>query len=113
MTRSDWRFYNVYLIVGMALFFILAFFGDRPTPEEHWVEIAHYDPAMVEGGMIRGTVRYQNAADCTARARQRYHYEFIDIIGAIPMPANGIDAPFIWGCQKIDYEGRRVQDIKR
>jgi len=113
MTQNGWRLYNVYLIVGMGLFFILAFFGPRPPPEEHWEEFAHYDPAMVEGGMVRGTVRYQNAADCTARARQRYHYEFVDILGVTPTPADGIAGPYIWGCQKIDYQGRRLPEILR
>ena len=100
-TRGGWWLYNVYLIVGMALFFILAtFLGERRPEPEHWQEFAHYDPAMVEGGMIRGTVRYQSAADCTNRARQRYHYEFIDILGVTPAPANGIDSPYHLGLPK-------------
>lgn len=113
MTQNGWRLYNIYLIAGAALFFILAFFGEHKPEPEYWEEFAHYDPAMVEGGQIRGTVRYENAADCTAKARQRYNYEFVDILGATPAPANGIDAPFIWGCQKVDREGRRFQEIRR
>jgi hypothetical protein len=108
-----WRLYNVYLITGAMLFFIWAWFGPRHPEPEYWEEFAHYDPAMVEGGMVRGTIRYESAVDCTNRARQRYHYEFVDIVGATPAPANGIDSPYIWGCQKVDRNGRRLQDIKR
>jgi hypothetical protein len=113
MTTGGWRLYNVYLIVGMGLFFVLAFFGPHPPEPEYWQEFAHYDPALVEGGMVRGTVQYSSSADCSHKARQRYHYEWVDIVGAIPMPANGIDSPYLWGCQRVNRQGQRLQDIKR
>jgi hypothetical protein len=104
----DW-----YLICGAILFFAFAYFGERRPDPEYWQEYAQYDPAMIEGGMIRGTVRYENAADCTAKARQRYHYEWVDIVGSKDVPMDGINGPFQWGCQKVDREGRRLQDIRR
>ena len=113
MTDQDWRFFNWYLISGMSLFAIWALLGERPPQQEYWEEVAHYDPALVEGGMVRGTIRYESAADCTARARQRFHYEYVDIIGTVPMPANGIDAPFVWGCQRVDIRGRRYEQEMR
>ena len=115
ITNHGWRLFNWWIITGMTLFFLAAFFGPHPPAPEYWQEFAHYDPAMVEGGMVRGTVRYQSAADCTNRARQRYHYEWVDILGATPpAPANGIDSPFMLGLAKqVNARGQRLQDIKR
>ena len=110
---TGWRFYNWYLITGMSLFWIWALLGERPPEKELWQEFAHYDPAMVTGGVVRGTVRYESAQDCTQRARQKFHYEYVDIVGAIPMPANGIDAPYIFGCHRVNAAGQRLQDIKK
>ena len=114
MTNHGWRLYNWYLICGAVLFWLLAIFGDRPPPKEEWEEFAHYDPQMVTGGVVRGTVRYELAADCTIRARQKFHYEYIDIVGTTPAPANGIDAPFLWGCQRADpLRNGRLPEIRR
>jgi hypothetical protein len=113
MLNSGWRLYNWYLIVGMGLFFILAFFGEHHPDPEYWEEFAHYDPALVEGGIVRGTVRYENAADCTARARTRYHYEWLDIVGSKGVPMDGINGPYVWGCQRVNLQGQRLQDIRR
>ena len=79
MIDSGWRLYNWYLITGAALFWIWAIFGERPPEPEYWEEFAHYDPAMVIGGEVRGTVRYTDSADCTAQARQKFNYEWVDI----------------------------------
>jgi hypothetical protein len=113
MTSSGWRLYNWYLITGATLFFAFAYFGQRPPAPEYWEEFAHYDPAMVTGGEIRGTVRYTSATDCTTRARQHYHFEWVDVVGVTPAPANGIDSPYIWGCQRVTLDGVRLQDIRR
>ena len=113
MINSGWRLYNWYLITGAALFWIWAIFGERPPEPEYWEEFAHYDPAMVIGGEVRGTVRYTNSADCTAQARQKFNSEWVDIVGSTPLPSNGIDAPFVWGCQRVDLNGRRLQEIRQ
>jgi hypothetical protein len=113
MTKGGWRLYNWYLISGMGLFFILAILGPKPTPKEYWEEFAHYDPAMVTGGVVRGTVRYENAADCTAKARQKFHYEWIDVVGQRDLPADGINGPYIWGCQKVTHDRRPLSEIRR
>jgi hypothetical protein len=111
-TNHGWKLYNWYLITGAFLFFAWAYFGTRPPAPEYWEEFAHYDPAMVTGGEVRGTVRYTSAADCTTRARQHYHYEWRDIIGS-DVPADGINGPLIWGCQRVTLDGVRLQDIRR
>ena len=91
--NGGWHLYNSYLITGAALFWIWAIFCERPPEPEYWEEFAHYDPAMVIGGEVRGTVRYTNSADCTAQARQKFNSEWVDIVGSTPLPSNGMMRP--------------------
>jgi hypothetical protein len=53
----------------------------------------------VTGGVVRGTVRWSSNDACLAAAKQKFHYEYVDIVSAQPMPVNGIDAPLDWACQ--------------
>lgn len=108
------RIFDWYLCTGMGLFTVAAVFGEHPKEKIMYEEFAHFDPAMVTDGEIRGTIRYTTNQECVSRARQKFHYEWIDIVGQRDLPADGISAPYVWGCRRVDVlTGKRRNEVFR
>ncbi|MET0529253.1 MAG: hypothetical protein ABW003_13120 [Microvirga sp.] len=99
-------FFDSYLITGMGLFGVLAVLGEHPD-RPRFEPIAYYTTDVVEIGIVRGTVQHTTADDCLAEAklvfRSRTSEDMITL--AEDLPANGIDAPYVYGCQMVDPKG--------
>ena len=108
MTEQDWRVTNWYLIVGMGGFFTTAILSDHPD-RPLYEPVAYYSTGTVRASDEYGGMRFSTNDECITKAQQLYQGRWQDILGSYELPANGIDAPYVFGCQRVKPSGTRME----
>jgi hypothetical protein len=99
----------VCVILVLAIWHII-----DPQPEVRYQPMAYYaDQGNGKSQFQRNDVM-RSKDDCLKRAREKYRSVKRDIImGEIEQPADGISAPFVYGCEVIRHDGTRTGEVLR
>jgi hypothetical protein len=93
-------FINVALILGIIGFFVSAIVIPR-KPERVYVPYAYYERTNARG------VPFKSREECIAQAKRSFKgTESNAVEGIVELPADGIQAPYEYGCVEYDHTGK-------
>ena len=102
---------QIVLVIGIIVFGIFSLpFWPRQV-EHRYVPVAYYDKAVTT--LPPRGMDHTNLSECLESARKSFRSSRYDVVwGDVDYPADGTQAPFSYGCQKVDPEGRAVDYVR-